>query len=167
MTIAALLVTPAMAGRFGGGGGRTYGGSTYTPRVSTPAPAPAAAPRFGGGGTYAYKPAQTTVVPRTSAPIVVNHNYGGGYGYGGHYGGGYGGGIANNPWFWMWAMGNHGQQQPVYVQGGQPMGGGYAPGYAPAPNPIGYIFAMVIQLILLALIVAAAVWIVRKVFFKK
>lgn len=48
-----------------------------------------------------------------------------------------GGGIAGNPFFWMWAMGNHGNQQPqtVIVQPQQVQPGVVGPVQA-APAPV-------------------------------
>lgn len=171
---ALMIATPAMAGKFGGGSFSSSRSSSYRPTTSYSAPRPAAAtaPRFSSGASYnTARPAQSTVVNRSTASygrpgyggnIYVNHNYGGGYG---------GGGTFNSPWFWMWAMDRH--QTPVYVNGGGYAGGAPMmgqPGYA-APGYdggiLGYIISVVVQLIVLALLIGFIWWLVRKFIFKK
>lgn len=192
IAVAAMIASPAFAGRYSSGsssyrsssssfssGSRYSSGSSFgsssssTPRFSSGSSysAPAASTsRFSSGSSYNYKPAQTTVVPRTT--------YGGSYGgFGGYhpstvnhyYGGGYGGGPFSSPWFWMWAM-DRPHNQPVYINGSPaPMVAGQA-GYAsgaPAQDPIGYFFAIITQILILVLIIALVIWVVRKLFFKR
>jgi len=189
-----MVATPAMAGKFGGGSSfsssksfssgssfrsSSFSSSSYRPTTTyrssyqaTRPAAVAAAPRFSSGSSYnTSRPAQSTVVNRSTASYgrpyggntYVNHNYGGGYG----------GGTFSSPWFWMWAMDRH--QSPVYVNGG----GGYAgapmmgqPGYA-APaygydgGILGYIISVIVQIIILVLLIAVIWWAIRKFIFRK
>lgn len=175
-----LFSQPALAGKFGGGSyssGSSYRPSssyqsTYRPTVTS------TAPRFSSGPTYnTARSAQTTVVTRTngyysgyrSAPVVNNHYYGGG-GYHSGYGGGYGGGVFSSPFFWMWAMDHHNQQQPVYVNGGQQpyqsgATGNYGPQAAPqdsGPGFFGMIFWGIVNLLIFVVLIALIIWGIRK-----
>jgi hypothetical protein len=153
--------------------------SSYRPSSSYSRP-DVTQPRFSSGPSYnTAKPAQTRVVSRPNSSYysggynrapVNNHYYGSGYSGGGgfvsSFGGAFTGSMLGNMLF-----DNH-NQTPVYVNNG----GGYAPGpvqgdggYAPGPvvdnGPgfFGMIFWGFVNLLTLIAIVAAIIWIFRKV----
>lgn len=150
--------------------------SSYRP--STSYSRPATAPRFSSGPSYnTARPAQTRVVSRPSgyyngynrAPVTNNYygnnGYNGGSGFGHSFAGAFSGSVLGNMLF-----GNH-NQTPVVVNGGgyaqAPMqgDGGYvaAPVVNNGPGFFGMIFWGIVNLLTLVIIIAAIVWIYRKV----
>lgn len=149
-----LISQPAMAGRFGGGGGFSRSssfssgssyrsssfstGSSYSSSYrSTGTPSYVSTNRFSTGSSYAYKPTQTRVVSRPLYSSSYHDYVGTGgvhYHYYGGFGGynGFGGGTFSSPWFWMWMMDrNQGANQaPVYVNGGGQVAQGMPAGNA-------------------------------------
>jgi len=195
--MAALMVaTPAMAGKFGGGSSfsssrssfsgssfrsSSFGSSSYRPttsyRSSYTAPRPAAsASRFSSGPSYNItRPAQSTVVSRSTATYgrsyggntYNNYNNGGG-GFGSSFSGAFTGSILGNM-----IMGGGYHQPPVIVAGG---GGYVAPGGYDGGAPIVYssgpgIFSMIfwgfVNILTLVVFAALLVWLIRKFIFRK
>jgi hypothetical protein len=155
--------------------------SSYRPSSSYSRPA-ATQPRFSSGPSYnTSRPAQTRVVQRPyngynrGGNTYNNYNNnGGGFGGGGFGGGGFAssfGGAFTGSILGNMMFGNH-YQTPVYVNNG----GGYAQapmqgdgGYGPTavvdngPGFFGMIFWGFVNLLTLIAIIAALVWIFRKV----
>lgn len=127
-----VLSANAFAGSRSGGGGyssRSYSSpsrSYSSPSYSRPS-APASSGKPYSSTPYTYRAPVTTQPYRSGVPArspyygrnpIVEHHY---YDHGGF------GGSMGNMWFWMWAMDQGHNQQPVYVNGvpqqGQVAGG--------------------------------------------
>jgi len=87
--------------------------------------------------------------------------------------------VFSNPFFWMWAMNNHNQQAPVYVNngggGGQPQQVAQgapqgdqqqmqAPQQDNGPGFFGMIFWGLVNLIILLAIITFLIWGGRKIY---
>lgn len=134
------IVSPAHAGRYGGGFSRSFSSSrSFGYR---------AAPRPSSGWSVRQAPSGSTTINRSTSTVVHEHNYYGGAG--------------SSPWFWMWMMDRPAQTQIVAV----PQAQNGAPAYVAeqaAPAQGGF-FDTLGSIIIWSAIILAAIWLIMVVF---